>query len=104
MAFGLIASAKVTVETEAGECFCYPLCNGVEITTVHTTLAGSRILPVAERATELARFHYDENHENYLINRIRLPLPSRCVVTRVTVRSEAEGYALLFWGVLCEEE
>lgn len=96
--------ATVTVETEAGECFCYPLCNGVEITTVHTTLAGSRILPVAERATELARFHYDENHENYLINRIRLPLPSRCVVTRVTIRSEAEGYALLFWGVLCEEE
>ena len=22
----------------------------------------------------------------------------------VTVETEAEGYALLFWGVLCEEE
>ena len=92
------AAAEVVVEYEDGE-QTVPLRNGLEFTTVFTTLSSSRINPKAENATPYAEFHYDKNFENYLINRLDIPLAQTQTVKRVRIRSKNAGYDLLFYGV-----
>ncbi|MEE0946741.1 MAG: glycoside hydrolase family 2 TIM barrel-domain containing protein [Acutalibacteraceae bacterium] len=91
-------AVKVTVECEdANESFI--LKNGMELTTVHTTLSSSRINPVAQNATEFARFSYDKNHENYIINRADLVLSSQKKVKKVIFESLNDNYQVLVYGV-----
>ncbi len=92
------AAAEVIVEYDGGEQTTL-LRNGLEFTTVFTTLSSSRINPTAENATLYAHFHYDKNFENYMINRLDIPLPRTKTVKRVRIRSLGAGYDLLFYGV-----
>ena len=92
-------AAEVSVEFADGETQTFPLRNGREFTTAHTTYRTSRINPVAQYAKPLARFSYEKNHENYLVNRLELSLSEEKQVCRVTITSRNRGYRLLFWGV-----
>ncbi len=96
--YGEIA-AVVYVETETGRTEKFELRNGIDITTVFTTIASSRIDPIAENAKRFALFGYDKNHENYIINRLDLPLFESARVNKVRICWLGIGYDLLFYGV-----
>lgn len=91
-------AVRVTVEFEDGE-ENFVLKNGEDITTVHTTLSSSRINPVAQNSTEFARFSYDKNHENYIINRADLKLSSEKKVKKVIFENLNDNYQVLVYGV-----
>lgn len=67
--------------------------------TYHTTLSSSRINPVAKNAVPFARFSYDKNHENYIINRLDLKLKEKMKVKKVEIFSIKENYGLLTFGI-----
>lgn len=91
--------ATVSVAFADGSEQSFPLRNGVEFTTAFTTLSSSRIEPIAERASPHAKFGYDRNFENYLLNRLDLDLGGEKQVESVTVSSAGNGYHLLIYGV-----
>ena len=93
------AVAELRVCFRGGGEALFPLRNGVETTTVFTTLSSSRIEPIAERAVPHAHFGYDRNYENYLLNRLDLSLDGEKQIERVTVTSAGNGYELLIYGV-----
>ena len=93
------AAAKLTVQYTDGTEEIYSLRNGMEFTTVFTTCGSSRINPIGENVTPFARFSYDKRIENFLINRLDLPLTKNKIVKRVSVFSLNRGYNLLFYGV-----
>lgn len=91
-------AVKLIVECEdSSESFI--LKNGMELTTVHTTLSSSRINPVAQNATEFARFSYEKNHENYIINRADFKLSSEKKIKKVIFQNINENYQILVYGV-----
>ena len=94
--------ARVTVFYENGKAEQFSLRNGYEVTTVYTTVGSSRINPQAAHATPFAYFSYDKNHENYIINRLALPLAERSAVTRVEIAAGERDYGLLIFGVFVE--
>lgn len=91
--------ATVTVAFANGTEQSFPLRNGVEFTTAFTTLSSSRIEPIAEHAHPHAKFGYDRNFENYLLNRLDLDLGGEKQVESVTVTSAGNDYHLLVYGV-----
>lgn len=90
-------AATVTVEYENGTTEISALRNGVEITTVYTSLGSSMIEPVAEKTVPFAHFGYDKNFENYLINALTLPVSGK--VKRITLTSADKGYDVLVYGL-----
>lgn len=91
-------AVKVTVVCEGSE-ESFVLKNGEDITTVHTTLCSSRINPVAQNSTPFARFSYDKNHENYIINRRDLKLSAKKKVKSIRFESVNNNYNVLIYGV-----
>ena len=91
--------ATVTVSFADGGEQSFPLCNGVDFTTAFTTLSSSRIEPIAENAHPHARFGYDRNFENYLLNRLDLDLGEEKKIDRVTIASAGNDYHLLVYGI-----
>lgn len=91
-------AVKVTVEFENGK-EEFMLKNGIDITTIHTTLSSSRINPVAENSTPFAKFSYDKNHENYIINKAMLKLKGKKKVNKVIFENANENYEVLIYGV-----
>ncbi len=89
--------AELTVFYADGETEQFLLRNGKEITTAHATFGPSRINPVAENAERFAEFSYEVNHENYVINSLRLPFKGKNFVKAV-LRSLDNGYNLLVYG------
>ena len=92
-------AAKVTVELENGESEFFMLRNGIDITTVFTTLGSSVIDPVAVNAKPLACFGYDKNFENYSIKTLRLSLSEKNEIRRIRIESSGNGYGLLVYGI-----
>lgn len=80
----------------------YALRNGREVTTVFSTIASSRIDPVADLAPRFAEFSYDQNFEKYVINRLELPIDAGKTVERVEIASLDHDYQLLVYGVFAE--
>lgn len=95
-------AATVTVVADTGARAEFPLRNGIELTTAFTTLSSSRINPRAEAASRFALFGYDRNYENYLLNRLTLPLPHPMRVKEIRVESQCSGYMILVYGVFGE--
>ena len=93
------AAAVVDVSYSNGSKDTFELRNGVEITTVYTSIGSSVIDPVAEMAKPFARFGYERNFENYLMNALTLPLSSDADVEKITVSSADNGYDVLIYGV-----
>lgn len=91
-------AAELTVTYTDGSEETFPLRNGIEFTTVFTSTGSSRIDPRAEKATPFARFHYDQRIENFLINRMDLPLAEGKTLCRATLRSLSGEHTLLFYG------
>ena len=88
--------AVVTVRYADGREERLPLLNGRDITTALGSFGPSRINPIAENAVRFADFHYDADHENYIVN--ALPLPVNGEIDSVEVNSSGNGYHLLFYG------
>ena len=86
------------IEYADGEKASLPLQNGKESTTAFTTFGPSRINPVCENGTRFAQFTHDKDHENYLINRVDIPLQNK-PFTRVKLVSKNNGYSVLIYGL-----
>ncbi len=91
--------ALLTVEFACGETKEIELKNGEHFTTAFTTIASSRINPLASKATAFARFSYDKNFENYIINKLEIPFGEEKSVTAVKISRLNDEYDLLFYGV-----
>jgi hypothetical protein len=91
--------ALIIVEFADGDTMEIELKNGVHITTAFTTIASSRINPLASKATEFARFSYDKNFENYIINRLDVSFGKEKKVKRVKMASLNNEYDLLIYGI-----
>ena len=76
----------------------FDLRNGIELTTVFTTLGSSRIQPVGEKTVPFAYFGYEKNFENYIINTLSLPIKDKVVKT-VTLSSLDKGYDIIIYGI-----
>lgn len=92
------AAAEVIVQYDNAE-ERFTLRNGWEFTAAFTVVGSSRIEPHAVCARPFARFSYDKNFENYLINRLDLKLSDRKAVKRITLRSLNRGYDMLIYGI-----
>ncbi len=90
---------EVTAYSVSGEKETYVMRNGVDFTTAYTLLGSSVINPRAEKATELARFSYDKNFENYIVNRLDIKLPRRMKINKIEISSLGKGYDLLTYGI-----
>ena len=92
--------ATLTLSLESGEKLCYPIRNGMELSTVYSTYRSSRIDPIASRAPRYMELSYDGSYERYVINKIDIKLDKTARVTSASLRSEASGYATLTYAVL----
>ncbi len=90
--------ASVTVTYADGETQAFVLKNGEDITTVLGAFGPSRIDPIAENALRLARFRFDNDFENYVLNGLTLPLKDK-PFTEIEIKSENNGYELLVYGL-----
>ena len=99
-ALGEVA-AELVVYCEDGE-QRFPIRNGRELTTVFSSAGSSRIDPRADRAPRIAELSYDRNFEQYVINRLTLPLGGVKHVQRVELISADRGYQVLVYGVFAD--
>lgn len=99
--YGEVA-AEIVLEHADGKETRRVLRNGMEITTALTCLGSSRIHPVCENAPCYARFSYDKNFENYLINRLDIMLDEQIYCRKLTIRDVGNGYDTLFYGAWIE--
>lgn len=99
--YGEIVARMRVFYTDGGE-EEIPLRNGMEVTSVFTTLGSTRIRPVAENAEVFARFHYDRNFEDYQIGCLSLSLPESRVVRSVEFGGCSPAYQLLLYGVFAQ--
>lgn len=97
--YGEVA-AEVIITLKDGSKKRISLRNGIEFTTAMTTLSSSRIDPIAEVATPFARFGYEKNFENYIMNRFDLDLGEVLNIQKISVCSANRGYHLLIYGIL----
>lgn len=93
------SACVMQIECDDGEIIKYELLNGVHFTTALTTIASSRINPVCEKATVYAKFNYEKNFENYIINKLTFNLLSEKHIKKITFNSLNKGYELLFYSV-----
>ncbi len=95
-------AAEITVVSTDGSTEVFTMKNGVDFTTVFTTLSSSIIDPIAENTERYAVFGYDRNHENYVINKLTLRLAKASEIDSIHIRSAGAGYDLMFYGVLVQ--
>lgn len=99
--YGEIA-AELTITLNDGTSILFPLRNGIEITTAFTTLASSRIEPFALNAVPFAYFGHERNHENYIINQLKISLSKAKTIVKAEIKTIHKDYELLFWGVYAD--
>lgn len=90
--------ASVTVTYVDGETQVFVLKNGKDITTALGSFGPSRIDPIAENALRLARFRFDNDFENYVMNGLTLTIKDK-PFTEIQIKSENNGYDLLVYGL-----
>lgn len=73
--------------------------NGIELTYAYSCLGSSRIEPYAKELTRFAKFSYDKNFENYIINRLDISLPCGKTLKRITFKGKSSMYDILIYGV-----
>lgn len=78
----------------------HTLKNGVDVTTAFALRSSSRIDPRCENAPRIARFGYDKNFEDYVLNKLDINLDKTSEIKNITVKSKNNGYALLIYGIL----
>ena len=92
--------AEITITFEDGQVQKHTLKNGVDITTVFALRSSSRIDPRCENAERIAKFGYDKNFEDYVLNRLDINLIENSKIKDVKITSSDNGYALLIYGIL----
>lgn len=92
-------AADVVVSFADGTEQILPIRNGIELTTVYTSLGSSKIDPVAENTEAFAYFGYEKNFENYILNKLVLNLAHKGKIDKVTFVSADNGYDMLIYGI-----
>lgn len=77
----------------------YIMKNGIDFTTAYTVLGSSKIDPHAKNTEIYAKFSYDKNFENYIVNRLDIKLSEKIKVHKVEISSFNKGYDLLTYGI-----
>ena len=77
--------------------------NGVDVSIAYTSLGSSRINPVCERAVPYARFSYDKNFEEYIINKLEIETQGKDIAS-VSVKSLNPNYKVLIYGIYGEQK
>ena len=95
------AVAEVEISYKNGGKQILTLKNGVDITTVLTTLGSSRINPIAENAECFANFSYEKNRENYRINLLKLKTENKGIIEKISFNCVSDDYKILIYGVYC---
>ncbi len=91
--------AELTLKYTDGTEKRMPLRNGLELLTVVTTFAASKIDPQSPCLTNAVTFSYDQNFENYRIYALAVELDPSKVLDSVTVESKMAERALLLYGM-----
>lgn len=94
--------ADIIINYEEGTTQTYTLKNGIDVTTVFGLKSSSRINPISEKSVRIARFGYDRNFENYILNRLDVETNSDSKIKDVAIKSCNNGYGLLIYGILSE--
>ena len=72
--------------------------NGIDFTLAYTSVGSSRINPVCENATRFARFSYDKNFEEYIINKLDISVENK-EIEKITISSLNDNYKILIYGI-----
>ena len=91
--------AQITISYTDGTAETVTLKNGVDVTTAFKLNMSSEINPVAENAKRFITFGYDKNFEVYVANKLNIELQSTKTLSKVTVKSQNNGYTLLIYGM-----
>ena len=89
---------RVEIEYADGSRQEYILKNGVDVCIAYTSVGSSRINPVCENAKSFARFSYDKNFEEYVINRLDIKTKPK-PVSKVLIKSVNPACSALIYGV-----
>ena len=89
---------KITVWYKDNSLEEYIARNGVDVTVAYTSVGLSRVEPVAEKATRAAKFSYDKNFEEYIINRLDINVQEK-EIAKVTFEALNESYNVLIYGI-----
>lgn len=92
-----VATMTVTYADASKDSFVWH--NGIEITTVFALHNSSRIDPIAEKAERIARFGYEKNFEQYVLNRAVFRVDPAKKIREISVASANNGYAILVYGI-----
>ncbi|MBO5440321.1 MAG: hypothetical protein J6A53_06690 [Clostridia bacterium] len=76
----------------------YSLKNGIDFCLAYTSVGSSRINPICEKSTTLARFSYDKNFEEYIINKLDIPVLKK-EIARIIIKPISESYKILIYGI-----
>ncbi len=91
--------AEITVYFKDGTSQSYVFRNGTDVTTVFELYRSSRINPIAEKSQRIATFGYDKNFERYVLNNFEFAIDADKQLSKITVHSKNNGYALLIYGI-----
>ena len=94
---------KIDITYLDGSVESYIAKNGVDVCIACTSLGSSRINPVCERAVPYARFSYDKNFEEYIINKLKIKTQGKDIAS-VSVKSLNPNYKVLIYGIYGEQK
>ena len=97
-------AATLKVIFDNGEVDCYPIKNGIELTTVYATWRSSRIEPIAEKCERYCKFSYDKSFEQYVMNKLTIDLGKNKNIKSISLESEDKGYVLLTYGIFASSK
>ena len=92
---------KVEMEYADGSRQEHILKNGVDVCIAYTSVGSSRINPICEKSTPFARFSYDKNFEEYVINKLDFDIENK-EITCVKMSKVNPNYDVLIYGVYME--
>jgi len=89
---------KIRIEYIDGDKQEYIAKNGVDVCICCASVGSSRINPICERAIPFARFSYDKNFEEYIINKLELVVKKK-TISRVILEQTNSNYDVLIYGI-----
>lgn len=92
---------EIEIQYKSGEIQKYIAKNGVDICIAYTSVGSSRINPICENSVPFARFSYDKNFEEYVINKLDIELTDDCLF-EVRIKSLKPDCSVMVYGIFVE--
>ncbi len=90
--------AEILIRYEDGTKQEYIAKNGIDITTIYTSIGSSRVNPASQNAKRLLSFSYDKNFEEYIINHIEIKTKGEAI-SQIEIKSLNSSYDVVIYGV-----